>query len=499
MSSVSSTSPEQDAKLRSAIDLSLRHPVMFFFTSGAVWLAVSLVLGIIAVAKMVSPEFLDGCAFLTQGRVFAAHISTLIYGWGCQAAFGVLIWLVARLTRSENRASGIVLAAGHAWNLVIGLGTIAILLGYGSGVPWMEFPAMSWPAMLLAYALIAVWTMIQFRVRAAGEVFVAQWYAIAALIWFPWVLITAFVLIFLVGGNPLMSAGVAAWFRSGLTYLFFLPSAAAAAYYLAPKITGRPVHSYSLSLIGFWTLALVAPWAGMQKLSGAPIPFFLPYLGAAAAVLIGVPTAAIAVSTLRTMISAPEKFAYSPALRFTAAGVVCMLLLGVASVFTNLPNSTLPLAQFSITSYGMDILALYGCFSFVMFGAIYFIVPRVTRREWLSKRFIKWHFLFSMYGVITVAVLAVLGGLLHGQGQEDFKFPWENAVARAYPYLIATLIAWCFVLISNLFFCVHLLFMWMRLGRRSSHPTLLGHPHSDNPHGPEGDIDNAGPGTVVVH
>jgi cytochrome c oxidase cbb3-type subunit 1 len=176
-----------------------------------------------------------------------------------------------------------------------------------------------------------------------------------------------------------------------------------------------------------------------------------------------------------------------------------MLLLGVASVLTNLPNSTLPLSQFSITSYGMDILGIYGCFSFVMFGAIYFIVPRVTRREWLSKRFIKWHFLFSMYGVITVAVLAVLGGLLHGQGQEDFKFPWENAVARAYPYLIATLIAWCFVLISNLFFCLHLLFMWMRLGRRSSHPTLLGHPHSDSPHGPEGDIDNAGPGTVVAH
>lgn len=499
MSHDSSSSAEQDAILRTAIDRSMRHPVMFFFTSGALWLALSLVLGILAMAKMIAPELLDGLPMLTQGRVFAAHISTLIYGWGCQAAFGVLIWLVARLTRQENRASGIVLAAGHAWNLVVSVGTIAILLGYGTGVPWMEFPAMTWPALLLAYALIAIWTMIQFRVRAAGEVFVAQWFAVGALIWLPWIMATAYALIFVIGGNPLMSAAVAAWFRSGMTYLFFLPTAAAVAYYLAPKITGRPIHSYSTSLIGFWALAIIGPWAGMQKLAGAPIPYFLPYLGAAAAVLIGVPTAAIAISTLRTMFACPEKFAASPSLRFSAAGVVCMLLLGVFGVVINLPDSTLPLSQFSITSYGMDILAIYGCFSFLMFGAIYFIVPRVTRREWLSKRFIKCHFLFSMYAVITVAVLGVLGGLLHGQGQEDFKFPWENAVARAYPYLIATLLAWCFVLISNLFFFVHLLLMWMRLGRRSSHPTLLGHAHLSNPHGPEGDIDNAGPGSVIAH
>lgn len=499
MSTDSKSSAEQDAILRTAIDRSLRHPVMFFFTSGAVWLAVSLILGIIAMAKMVAPEFLDGCPLMTQGRVFAAHIATLVYGWGCQAAFGVLIWLVSRLTRQENRASGIILTAGHAWNLIVSVGTVAILLGYGTGVPWMEFPSMVWPALLAAYALIGVWTMIQFRVRAAGEVFISQWYAVGALVWFPWILATAFVLIFVVGGNPLMSAAVAAWFRSGLIFLFFLPTAAAAAYYLAPKITGRPVHSYSLSLIGFWALALVAPWAGMQKLAGAPIPFFLPYLGAAAAILIGVPTVAIAISTLRTMCACPEKFAASPALRFSAAGVVCMLLLGVASVFINLPNSTLPLTQFSITGYGMDILAVYGCFSFVMFGAMYFIVPRVTRREWLSKRLIKLHFLFSMYGVISVAALAVLGGVLHGQGQEAFQFSWENAVSRAYPYLIGTLISWCFVLFSNVFFFVHLLLMWMRLGRRSSHPTLLGHAHLENPHGPEGDIDNAGPGSVIAH
>ena len=70
--------------LRAAIDRSLRHPVMFFFTSGAAWLAVSLLLGVISSVKMHAPEFLDGCSWLTYGRVLAAHLDALVYGWGCR-------------------------------------------------------------------------------------------------------------------------------------------------------------------------------------------------------------------------------------------------------------------------------------------------------------------------------------------------------------------------------------------------------------------------------
>jgi cytochrome c oxidase cbb3-type subunit 1 len=147
----------------------------------------------------------------------------------------------------------------------------------------------------------------------------------------------------------------------------------------------------------------------------------------------------------------------------------------------------------------MDVLALYGCFSFVMFGAIYFIVPRLTRREWLSSRLIRWHFLFSMYGVVTVVTLAVLGGILHGQGQEAFQFDWRNAVTRAYPYQIATLIAWCIVMLSNVFFFFHLLIMWLGLGRRSSHPTLLSHTHLESPHGIVDDIESSSSGAVIIH
>ena len=502
MSTASSQTPVNDAIRRAEIDVSLRHPVMFFFTSGAAWLAVAILLGIISSAKVHSPGFLDGCAFLTYGRVQSAHISALVYGWGCQAAFGSLVWLMARLSRQECRAAGLILVAGHVWNLAVSLGIFAILAGKGTGMPWMEFPVFAWVPMLASYFLIALWSMVQFKVRPAGHVFISQWYILAALIWFPWVFATAHIMIHGFSGNPVMDAAINAWYRSALLFLFFLPTGIAAAYYLIPKVTGRPVYSYSLSMLGFWSLAILGPWAGMQKLTGAPIPNFLPYLGAAATILIAVPAIAVGVNLLKTAAGAPDTVVNSPTLRFTVAGVICLLVVAIACVFLNNP-AILPGTQFSMAGYGFDLLVLYAFFSFIAFGMIYFVVPRITRREWLSSRLIKMHFFLSVYGVALVVLVALFGGAMQGIGLEAFKQPFEDAMTRAYPYAVATTLAWCFLLFSNVFFFFHLTLMWLRLGRRSSHPTLLGVHHDDEMHdaihGPEGDIDNGGPGSATAH
>ncbi len=499
MSQPTSQSTEQDAILRAGIDRSLRHPVMFFLTSGAAWLAVSIFLGIIASVKVHSPGFLSSLSWLTYGRVFPAHVNALVYGWGMQAAFAAILWLMARLSRKECTMVGSILTAGHVWNLGIALGVIGILSGNGTGMPWMEFPSFAWPLLLISYFAIVAGSFIQFRIRPVGHVYVSQWYLLAALLWFPWIYVTSNVLLHCLPGHPVMGAGINAWFRSALLFLFFTPVALGVTYYLAPKVTGRPVFSYSLAKFGFWSLAVIAPWAGMQKLAGAPVPYFLPYIGAAATALIFIPACAAAINTLRTMASAPETMAASPSLRFAAAGMAGLLVLAAAAVLLNLPGSTLRLTQFTLSGYGFDILALYGFFTLSMFGATYFIVPRVTLREWISRRLIKVHFYLSVYGIITVALVALFGGTQQGLGQENWQQPWLGVLDYARPYAVATTFAWCLILFSNIFFFIHLLLMWMRLGRRSSHPTLLVSHHGGNPHGEDGDIDNAGPGHAHAH
>ena len=173
----------------------------------------------------------------------------------------------------------------------------------------------------------------------------------------------------------------------------------------------------------------------MQKLTGAPIPYFLPYVGATATVLFFIPAFTAAVNILRTATADPDVANHSPTLRFTMAGVVGLIVMAVAAVFLNIPGWTMQLSQFSMSGYGFEILALYAFFSFVMFGAIYFIVPRVTRREWLSRRLIKMHFFFSIYGIMIIAIAAIFGGLQQGLGQEAFDQPWqESAAERAVNY-----------------------------------------------------------------
>lgn len=481
----------EDNQLRADIDRSLRHPVMFFFTSGAAWLAVSLVLGILASAKTHSPDFLNYFSCFNVGRTMPAHMSTLIYGWGAQAAFGVIIWLMSRLSRQECKKSGIILAAGHFWNLMVSVGTVCVLSGSGTGVVWMAFPEGVMIALVVTYFLIGIWSVIAFRVRRGGHIYISQWYLLAALFWFPWVLISGvlFSQLYLGDGHPLMITASTAWFRSALMFLFFTPVAAASAYYITPKVTGRPVYSYSLAIFGFWALAIIGPWAGMQRMMGAPIPSFLQFLSAGAAVLMIIPAMALSVNIIKTARSNPEAIAYSPSLRFTLAGAVGMLVFALLGAMMSLPDS-LQFTQFSIGQYGLELTGLLGFFSMCMFGAIYFIVPRITNREWISAKMIGQHFWLTIYGVAFIAVFyTLLGGFMHGYTLEQVGEPTEAAVGRLYPYAIGLTTGFVFILFATFMFCCHLLLMWLRLGRRSSHPTLLVSHSPSSPHGPEGDID----------
>jgi len=220
------------SRLRTAIDKSVSNPVMFFFTSGAAWLAVAVFLGLFTSIKSINPAFCECFGALSTGRAYVAHINVLIYGWCFQAAFGAIVWFMARLCRKEATHSGIVLFAGHLWNFGVTIGLLGILLGGGTGVPWMEFPVATWPIFLVCYILITIWSFIQFRVREGGHVYISQWYLLSAIFLFPWIYLTANLFVFGFEGHAVMTAGIASWFKSALTLLFFIPIAIASAYYI---------------------------------------------------------------------------------------------------------------------------------------------------------------------------------------------------------------------------------------------------------------------------
>src|SRR6187401_414012 len=190
MSQESQTLPAEitpeDILQRATIDKSTRLPVLFFFTSAAAWLLVATVLGLLASFKLIVPSFLE-CEYLSYARVQPAFVNALVYGWAFQAGIGVMIWIMARLCRTDLRNPVTLVVAGHFWNLGVTLGIIGILAGMGNlHMKLLEFPSWTWPILLLTYSLIIVWMVIMFSARRKGIVYISQWYILAACFSWPW-------------------------------------------------------------------------------------------------------------------------------------------------------------------------------------------------------------------------------------------------------------------------------------------------------------------------
>lgn len=470
------TPADEDVLRRAVIDRSVRLPVLFFFTSAAAWLAVAVVLGFIQSMKLHSPGFLDyECLhFLQYGKSNPAFMGALVYGWAIQVGIGVCIWLMARLCRAEVTNPITLIIAGHFWNIGVLLGVIGIFAGHGTSMEWLAFPKAVWPILFVAYSLVVVWLFTLFQRRQPGEVYISVLYILGACLWFPWIYLTANVFIHVLPGSPIAKAATGAWYMGSMTYLVLAPMALASAYYFIPKILGRPVYSSYLSTLGFWGLAIVGGWTGMQKFMGGPLPAWMPAVSGAAVIFALIPVCAIAVNHHMTLRGQHKLIESSPTMRFTAVGAAAFTFYCVFSAI----NAFYPfgaLTQLSQTTMAFQLLAVYGFFSMCMFGAIYFIVPRLVGCEWVSGRRIRFHFWFSTYGMISLVVLHFIGGVWQSQAYAQFDVPLESAVAAGRPYAIGASVAWAFIIVSNVMFLYHLSLMVFRLGRKGDQPTMIGH------------------------
>ena len=470
-------SPELQA-LRARIDKSVRVPVLYFITTAVAWLVLSVFLGFIASVKAYYPGFLDWDAlyFLHYGRLHPAFMNALIYGWGFQAGIGVMLWIMARLCRAELPSSRVLILAGLLWNVGVTFGVISILWGASSSVEWLEFPRWVWPFLFVAYLLITAWVVALFKARTSEGVYISIWYFLGACFWFPWIYGTANILIHHFSGAAVFATATDSWFTSNLILLYFVPVGLGSVYYLLPKVLGRPVHSYQLALIGFWMLAAISGWTGMQKLVGGPIPAWMPAVSAAATVLLLVPVGVVALNHHLTSGGFLALVAVSPTIRFTVFGAMAYTVMSLTLAGMSL-LSVSKVTQFTFASAGFNCLAIYAFFSMCMFGAIYFILPRVSGCEWPSGKLIRIHFWFSTYGTVALILCLFISGFSQGfsvQNPENWNLSFLGPVEKASAWVRGTSIAWGFLLVANLVFFFQVLLMAFRLGRRvSDGPTLF--------------------------
>ena len=211
-----------------------------------------------------------------------------------------------------------------------------ILAGDSTGYEWLEFPPYAAIVLFVAYSLVVSWAMLMFRFRRGDHIYITQWYLLGAFLWFPWVYGATQIMLFVVPLQGVMQEAVTWWFANNLLFLWFGAIGLGTAYYMIPKVIGRPVYSYHLAAIGFWTYALFASWTGMQRLVDGPFPAWMITASIAATILTIIPVATVGLNHHMTMRGYFGLLRYSPTLRFTVFGAISYTVFSLVGVLLSL-------------------------------------------------------------------------------------------------------------------------------------------------------------------
>src|SRR6266404_7274870 len=417
---------------RALIDASTRVPVLMFYASAIIWLLIGTVMAGFVSFKLHAPDWLSDIGPLTWGRMRPAHMNVMVYGWASMAAMGTAIWIMARLCRTTLRHPLLLVAGGGFWNLGVLLGVSGILLGESTGYQWLEFPPYAAVVLFVAYLLIMSWAVLMFRFRRGEQIYITQWYLVGAFLWFPWLYAAANLMLFAVPVQGVMQAAVTWWYANNLMFLWLGAIALGIAYYMIPKVIGRPVYSYHLATIGFWTYALFCSWTGMQRLVDGPFPAWMITASIAATILTSIPVATVGLNHHMTMQGYFPLLRYSPTLRFTVFGAMAYTVFSAIGVLISL-RSVSRYLDFSQASIAYSHIGLYAFFTMVMFGSMYYIVPRLVGREWRYASLIKLHFWGSVYGIGLMTLMLLAGGMVQGTSKDDASLPFTECTQRLMP------------------------------------------------------------------
>ena len=436
------------------IDASARWPVLVFFGSAALWLVIGSALQLVASIQLHTPTFLADCEWFTHGRVAPAAQNALVYGWGMNAGFAFALWLMARLSASALRSGGWLLVAAPFWNLGVALGIAAILTGYSTSYDLLEMPRYVTLLLLGAYLLIGVWAITTFSIRNTENVYASQWYLLGAAFWFPWLYLVARLMLTTAPVRGVVQSIVNVWYVSGLLNLWFVPLALAAAYYFLPKILGKPIYDYYIAVIGFWWFALCSAFSAGARLIGGPVPAWVATLGSVGSMLVIAAVVMIGVNLFGTLAGNFDRAQKSTTFRFILLSIFGFVL-AAALNFALSVRSFAEVAQFTFIPELRDWLLLYACFSTAMFGAAYFILPRVTGQAWRAPVLISAHYAATVLGILALIVGLFAAGWQQGLLLNDATVPFADITKTLIPWLTFRSVALMLLSVGHVAFLIN--------------------------------------------
>jgi cytochrome c oxidase cbb3-type subunit 1 len=293
--------------------------------------------------------------------------------------------------------------------------------------------------------------MATFGFRLERTLHPSHWFLVAALLWFPWIYSSSNIFLVAMPVRGVAQAVIDLWFGNNLLFVWFSLVGLGVGFYFLSKLTGRPLKTYFYALYVFWTLILFGTWCGIP--AGSPFPAWIPSLSALAGWLLFIPLLGVLIIFAQTLWGAPGCESRGGPLCYVKIGLVAFIVSAFSLHLTSANPAFIQLTEFTWFGQAQAQLEIFGFLSMILFGAIYYIMPRALGFEFLFPKFPKIHFWFYFLGVILFVIPLAGAGI--AQGLHFYK------PEAALPWLMASKLGLTLILIGNLLFAVNIFAMFV--------------------------------------
>ncbi len=436
------------------------------------WGVVGFLVGVVIAFQLAFPDLLyfDDLAWTNFGRLRPLHTSAVIFAFGGNVLIATSFYVVQRTCRAR-------LAGGLApWFVFWGYQLFIVIAatGYLAGVTQSrEYAEPEWYADLwltivwVVYLLVFLGTIWK---RKEAHIYVANWFYLSFIITIAMLhIVNNLAVPVSIAGSKSYSlfAGVQDaltqwWYGHNAVGFFLTTGFLAIMYYFIPKRAQRPVYSYRLSIVHFWSLIFIYIWAGPHHLHYTALPEWAQTLGMTFSIMLWMPSWGGMINGLMTLSGAWDKLRTDPVLRMM---VVSVAFYGMSTFEGPLMSvrAVNALSHYTDWTIGHVHSGALGWVGYISFGALYCLVPWLWKRKQLySNALVEWHFWISTIGIVLYITSMWVAGVTQGlEWREYNEFGFLNwsfveTVAHLHPYYIIRALGGSLFLIGSLIMAYNL-------------------------------------------
>ena len=403
--------------------------------------------------KFVIPDA-DHLSWLSFGRLRPVHTNAVFWGWSSLGMLGLGYYVIPTVSNTKIASLKLGWYSLHLINAAVILGSLSLMAGINNaGGEYREY---IWPVMGL-FAVALVLTLYNFLKtianRTTKEIYVSNWYMVAAVIFTIVITLVAYLPYWQNGIGETIAQGYYMHQGVGMWFMLFTLGLV---YYFLPQQLNKPIYSYSLGIMAFWAQILFYTIIGTHHFVFSSIPWWLQTVAIVGSVGMIIPVVAGTANFLFTFNGSWYKIGSSYTLPFYFVGIIFYFtgsMQGTAEAF----RSTNLLWHFTDFTVAHSHLTMYGIIAFLLWAFIYSIVPRLTGKE-PSQALVGVHFWMALIGLLFYTVPLMIGSTLKGMMWQDGK-PFIDSVVLMFPYWLWRAIGGTMMWLSHIVFAYNMYIM----------------------------------------